>query len=374
MIGEAVQTLREQWDWPPEWESFPDRHTGARITRLTNASCINHPLYYLTNSFTRDSRSLVFASDRAGKTDLYRVSLVDGSIRRLTNLEGLQPFSGNLVDDDVYFSTDGQLHRLNLEDGDDRVIAERTGCGFGEVTVSCDRQWAATLITKNGSAGILLSTTDGSQSYVILDGVRALYHPQFHPTDPERLIYSADLPDPRMWTVRRDGSDDRCIYRNGPEEWFVHETFLGKTEEIIFSHWHDGLYSVKLDGGEVRPIASLSAWHVASNPDGTQIICDTHLPDVGLCLVNPKTGEYRTLCKPGASNQGTQWHERTPLPAEGDAPGWATMVEQESGETAYGPQWTHPHPSFSPDGQRVAYTSDSTGRPQAYVAEVADCW
>ena len=93
---------------------------------------MNHPLYYLTNSFTRDSRALVFASDRAGKMDLYRVSLVDGAIRRLTDLEGLQPFSGNLVDDDVYFSTDGQLHRLNLEDGEDRVIAERRGCGFGD--------------------------------------------------------------------------------------------------------------------------------------------------------------------------------------------------------------------------------------------------
>ena len=371
-LDEAVHTPREQWDWPPEWESFRDEHTGARITRLTNASCINHPLYYLTNSFTRDSRALVFASDRAGKMDLYRVSLVDGAIRRLTDLEGLQPFSGNLVDDDAYFSTNGQLHRLNLEEGEDRIIAERRGCGIGEVTLSCDRQWAATLITKSGSAGILLSRTDGSRSYVILDGVRALYHPQFHPTDPERLIYSADLPDPRMWTVRRDGSNDRCIYRNQPEEWFVHETFLGKTEEMIFSHWHHGLCSVKLDQGELRTIATLSAWHLASNRDGTQIICDTHLPDTGLCLVNPKTGEYRTLCNPAASNQGTQWREPTSLPAEGEAPGWATMVEKESGETAYGPQWTHPHPSFSPDGRLVAYTSDTSGRPQAYVVEVAE--
>ena len=359
-----------QTDWPPEWETFRDERTGARITRLTNASCISHPLYYLTNSFTRDSRALVFASDRAGKMDLYRVSLVDGAIRRLTDLEGLQPFSGNLVDDEVYFSTDGRLHRLSLEDGEDRIIAERRGCGFGEVTVSSDRRWAATLITKERSAGILVTPTDGSASHVILDGVRALYHPQFHPTDPERLIYSADLPDPRMWTARRDGSDDRCIHRNRPEEWFVHETFLGETEKIIFSHWHHGLCCVKLGTGELRTIATFSAWHVASNPDGTQIICDTHLPDVGLCLVDPETGKCRCLCYPGASNQGTQWHEKVPLAAEGDAPGWATMVETETGETAYGPQWTHPHPSFSPDGRLVAYTSDESGWPQAYVVEV----
>ena len=46
------------------------------------------------------------------------------------------------------------------------------------------------------------------------------------------------------------------------------------------------------------------------------------------------------------------------------------MVEEESTETAYGPQWSHPHPSFSPDGQRVAFTSDMTGRPQVYVVDV----
>ena len=359
-----------QREWPPEWEIFRDERTAVQITRLTNASCISHPLYYLANSFTCDGRSLVFASDRAGKMELYRVSLVDGAIRRLTDLDGLQPFSGNLVDDEVYFTTDGQLHCLTLEDSEDRIIAERRGCGFGEVTVSSDRRWAAALITKQGSAGILVTRTDGSASQVILDGVRALYHPQFHPTDPERLIYSADLPDPRMWAVSRDGGDDHCIYRNRPEDWFVHETFLGETEEIIFSHWHRGLCSVELGGEELRTIATLSAWHVASNRNGTQIICDTHLPDVGLCLVDPRTGKHSRLCYTGASNQGTQWHEKVPLAAEGDAPGWATMVETETGETAYGPQWTHPHPSFSPDGRLVAYTSDATGWPQAYVVEV----
>lgn len=360
-----------QTEWPPEWETFRDERTGARVTRLTNAPCINHPLYYLTNSFTRDSRSLIFASDRAGKMDLYRVGLVDGTIQRLTDVDGLQPFSGNVIDDEVYFATDGQIHRLNLEDGSDRIIADHPGAGFGEVSVSCDRQWVASLITRNGSAGFLITRTDGSESHVILENARALYHPQFHPTDPEQLIYSADLPDPRMWAVRRDGRDDRCIYRNPPDAWFVHETFLGKTDKIIVSHWHHGLCMVGLNDAELRSLAELSAWHISSSRDGRLIVCDTHLPDVGICLVDPQSGQYRPLCYPQASNQGYQWRQPLPLKAEGDTPGWATMIETETGETAYGPQWSHPHPSFSPDGRLVSFTSDKTGRPQAYVAEVA---
>ncbi len=361
-----------QTEWPPEWETFQDDGTGAQVTRLTGAACMNHPLYYLANSFSPDNRSLVFASDRGGKVDLYRVDLQDGVIRRLTDLEGVQPFSGNVVDHDVYFTAESRIHRLSLEDGSDRVIAEQPGCGLGEVTVSCDRQWAAALVTKGASAGLLIARADGSGSSVILDGVRALYHPQFHPTDPDRLIYSADPPDPRLWTVRRDGSDDHCFYANAPDEWFVHEMFLGKTDEMIVVSWHQGLYRVGLYTGQISTIATFSTWHIASNSDGSRIVCDTHLPDIGLCLIDPQSGVHRPLCSPGASSKGTQWHEPLPLQADGDAPGWATMTEKVSAESAYGPQWTHPHPSFSPDDRLVSYTSDATGWPQAYVVEIPD--
>jgi len=39
-------------------------------------------------------------------------------------------------------------------------------------------------------------------------------------------------------------------------------------------------------------------------------------------------------------------------------------------DSVYGPQWTHPHPSFSADEQRITFASDRTGSTQVYVAEV----
>ena len=39
-------------------------------------------------------------------------------------------------------------------------------------------------------------------------------------------------------------------------------------------------------------------------------------------------------------------------------------------DTVYGPQWTHPHPSFSPDETAVVYTSDVSGHSQVYVAVI----
>jgi oligogalacturonide lyase len=48
------------------------------------------------------------------------------------------------------------------------------------------------------------------------------------------------------------------------------------------------------------------------------------------------------------------------------------MVEEGGEETTYGPQTSHPHPSFSPDGRWVAFTSDGTGYAQAFVVEVPE--
>jgi hypothetical protein len=341
------------------------------VIRLTSAPGINHPLYYLTNSFTADERSIVFASDRAGKMDLYRVGLDDGGIHRLTDVDGLQPFSGNVVGDLVYFCTTGQIHRVGVHDPTDRVLVDRPGCEFGEITVSGDRQWLASLITRGPTAALLVARTNGSETRVILEGAHALYHPQFHPRDPTRLIYSADPPDPRIWTVRTDGSGDRPAYANRLDEWFVHETFLGQDGRLIVVHWHHGICTVGLDNGKLERLTDLSAWHIAARRDGTGIVCDTHLPDIGLCLIDPGTGAHRPLCQSRASSKGWQWHQPVPLSAAGGAPGWATMVEEAAGETAYGPQYTHPHPSFSPSGRWVSFTSDMTGSPQVYVVEAA---
>lgn len=355
----------------PERTEYRDEKTGARVIQLTNAPCINHPLYYLANSFSPDASELVFASNRKGRYDLYVVEIGSGNIRQLTDVDGIYPFSGNVVGEDVFFTTDrGTVYRTVLSGGT-TSLASRPGCGLGEVTINATGELGCCLISENGKAGLLVFRTDGSDARVILDGVRALYHPQFHPIDPERLIYSADPPDPRLWTVRIDGTDDRCFYANRPDEWFVHETFLGPTDCVIVVSWHRGLYEVHPEAGQIRTIREFSTWHISADPDGNRIVCDTHFPDIGLCIVDPDTGEYEPLCYPNATNQGFQWAEPTPLVADGEAPGWATMTEAVSAESAYGPQWSHPHPAFSPDGKWVSFTSDRAGHPQVYVVEVS---
>ncbi|MFA0757324.1 MAG: hypothetical protein YPKNTGVA_002857, partial [Candidatus Fervidibacter sp.] len=41
-------------------------------------------------------------------------------------------------------------------------------------------------------------------------------------------------------------------------------------------------------------------------------------------------------------------------------------------DTVYGPQWTHPHPSWSADERWVIYDSDVSGTTQVYAVRLAE--
>ena len=88
------------------------------------------------------------------------------------------------------------------------------------------------------------------------------------------------------------------------------------------------------------------------------------------------TGARRLICLSEASSQGTQWRKSRYALAEdfaaaaGASAGRALSWMEMPTDSVYGPQWTHPHPSFSPDEKLVAFASDRTGWTQVYVVEV----
>ena len=61
---------------------------------------------------------------------------------------------------------------------------------------------------------------------------QTIIHPQFHPKHPDLIAYSGD-PAPRMWTIKRDGTENCSLYQHDNNEFLVHETFLGALDELI---------------------------------------------------------------------------------------------------------------------------------------------
>ncbi len=172
-----------------------------------------------------------------------------------------------------------------------------------------------------------------------------------------------------------------CLLEHDNDEFVVHETFLGKGTsrqgvDLVFTVWPKALKRLNWETRETSTIAEFNAWHITPNRAGTQILCDTNHPDEGIFLVNVATGERRCVCLSEASNQGSQWKKSRYALAEdfaaarsaakSEALSWMEVAT----DTVYGPQWTHPHPSFSADERMVAFASDRAGHPQVYVAEI----
>jgi hypothetical protein len=353
-----------------------DKETGAVVRRITNHPAISHPGYFLTSSFTPDQSTLLFTSYRTGEAQLFEAGYPGGPIRQLTDGPAIHPFSAILGAGEVFFVRGGQVWALDRESLAERKVAEYDG-QLGECSLSCDGDWFVAACKRPDSWGLAVGRTDGKLRDFI-SFPRTIIHPQFCPVDPDWIEFAAD-PAPRMHRSGRDGSGLECLYEHGNDEFVVHETFLGESRNLVFSVWPNALKAMDWETREIRTIAEFNAWHITPNRSGTKILCDTVHPDRGLQLVDVATGARETLCYPQASSQGTQWKTSRYAVAADWAAARASVEKQKAlswmemaTDSVYGPQWTHPHPSFSPDEKLVVFASDRSGSTQVYVCEIPE--
>lgn len=364
---------------PSELQEFEDSKTGAHIYQLTNDNTINHNLYFLTPSFTPDQSHLIFTSYRSGKANFFKLEFPNGDIVQLTNGEEVHGYSGVIAKDgtELFYTEGNSIKAIHLDTFEERVLAEFAEGSLGECSVSADEKFIVTAMKRDDKSHITVTATDGSGGKIIYTSPeQTIIHPQFHPKHADMIAYSGD-PAPRMWTIKRDGTENRSLYQHDNNEFLVHETFLGSQDELIVTHWPYSLRRISLETLEMQTISDFNAWHIASNRAGTKVLCDTVHPDIGLRLVDVETGEHVPICYPQSSSSGSQWKKDRYAVAEdwaaaqqaGDREKSLSWMEMKV-DTVYGPQWTHPHPSFSPDETAVVYTSDVSGHSQVYVAVI----
>ena len=361
--------------WPAEHSVSRDADTGAIVHQVTDHPSINHPAYFLNTTFSPRQDALIFTSYRTGDAQLFEAGFPDGEIRQLTDGAAIHPFSPTIgPSGEVVFVRKGAVWSLDRETLDQRLIANFGG-QLGECSLSRSGEWFTAACRRDEGWGVAVGRIDGSE-LGFHAFPRTIIHPQFCPTDQEWIEFAGD-PAPRMHRVRLDGSSLECLYDHGNDEFVVHETFLGDRADLVFTVWPKALKRMNWESREISTIAEFNAWHITPNKAGTKILCDTVHPDIGLQLVDVATGKRQTVCHPGASCQGTQWRTSRYAVAEDWAAARAAAEKESSlswmemaSDSVYGPQWTHPHPSFSPDETLAAFASDRSGRPQVYVVEL----
>ena len=340
------------------------------MRQVTNAPAIHQHPYYYTSAYDDAMRRLVFTSTRTGTPQIFVEDHASSELIQLTDRDDLP--SGSLFPSHdgkyIYFSAGAAAWRIHTETYvEERLLSAEEVAGHlgesielsgGATGLSHDDAWLAVAFGAGNSRALAIIDTDSGKWEVILRG--PIGHCQFCPDDPTVLWYGKSLQD-RLWAVNRDGSNNRRLYQRDRDEWVTHEAWLKGTREVVFAHWPNGLRAVHVDTLAVRPITSFNAWHASSNRTGALMVSDTAFPDIGLQIFDPRDGigEPTTLCYPEASCLGDHW--KGPFPYnDGPIP-------------IYAPGHTHPHPSFSPNGRYVVFTSDRNSpvkESQVYEVEL----
>jgi hypothetical protein len=353
---------------PPEGATFRDPATGVRVHQLTAHPSINHLSYFLQSSFTPNEDSVVFTSYRTGNAQLFEAALPGGELRQLTAGRPIHPYSPTLSPDGarVYFVRGGGIWELDRATLDERLVVEYPGAQLGECTLGGGGRWLTAAYKEGATQGLVAGCVNGT-GWRVITFHKTVIHPQFHPLEPEWIEFAGD-PAPRMYRVRRDGSGMECLLANEFREWFTHETFLGVTGDLIFVHWPRCLYRLDWTTRAVSPVTSFPVWHVSPNRAGTHVLCDTNHPDEGIFEIDVARGTRRLVCLSESSNGGSQWSQPAPADWKVDAKSTLSWLEVPT-DSIYGPQWTHPHPCYSPSERLVSFTSDRSGTAQVYFAE-----
>jgi oligogalacturonide lyase len=175
----------------------------------------------------------------------------------------------------------------------------------------------------------------------VIDTEFTMGHVQVNPWVSGEIVYcnetGGDAPQ-RMWTTLADGSHNRPLYVENPDDWITHEAVITKDEVVFNMIGHQprlrlhasGIAIINLRNDQMRVYAQVDDqppggrgtggfWHSNGSADGRWLVGDTFAGNVW--LIDRRNGAMTLL---------TTDHKMRP---------------------------DHTHPTFSPDGKRILIQS-----------------
>jgi oligogalacturonide lyase len=382
--------------YAPERREYQDPLTGRKVWQLTDSSGEDYHLYFYNPSVTPDGKYLVFYSERTGVSNLFRLDLQDGVIVQLTDAQPVRaeywPFTaavkgvgsclaaiGNHGDEVFYFEgtdlfaveieslkrrqllclpadrrpsmlhADASGETLVFGTWDEDLFVERSRRAYAGETFPDESFFQGTTSTI-----MRLNAVTGQAEEVLRKEKFWINHVHVNPLNRDLILfcheYSA-LPD-RMWLL--DIANQRCepISGQGVDEWYQHEFWSADGERICF--------------------------HGGSTRDATQGFCGWCSPD----------GTNYTKAYHSTSGRAYAHYNLHPdrygqtMVTDGEArPGCISRVKLVDGKQIFevlcrhdsytfgDDQRCHPHPSFTPGGRQVIFTSNRTGTSNIYLTD-----
>ena len=349
-----------------------DPRTGIKVIQITSYPTPSAHFLYDWPSITRDNSRLLLWSQRAAVRnapwDLFRCDVDGLNLFQITERGDVMEVGGYYGRPAACMSLDGTtvwgvwgsvLCRVDVETGDleelmslEDVFDE--GCVPGRMLISSSGERLFIAMSGTRSYPVRVDLTKGIADAMDINGTffacvhdepriviqqgQIVWGTEQNEKGDRKVINAGDQLS--LWSMDEDGSDRRYIC----PQMFAHATVLGGGGKLTIQGPglppHRCIW-LATEGEEPRKLCQGPYfWHSGSSYDGQWIVSDTNWPDEGLQYIHVPTGNFRTLCHPGAS------------------------------EDHY--EFGHPHPHISQDGRVVVFRSDRSGMSQIYVARVTD--
>jgi oligogalacturonide lyase len=356
---------------------FHDPRTGREVWKMT--SWDEHhcaATYMYLRAFSGDERYLIFASDRGGRFELYRLEIESGETVQVTEHKAQDMDDKSLLRCNVHpngkevFYPDGAgFFASDIETLEKREVARMTddswsGIHGGPTFAGNGRYVLCIYSTRDGLCGIAWADVLGGRFedlYRWPHKGESFSHVQAAYTD-EPIISFVPAPDrqndPKETRERRARSWKFDAATGKAEPFLVmppghratHEYWGPKGNARLYFHrktvptWTPtSIASIAIDGTDyIEHYASddRRLGHSFVSPDCRRIVSDVQdAKGNELILIELPSGKSEVLCWPDS-----------------------TLADGTTG---------HVHPSFSPSGSKVIYTSDKSGKAAVFLVPLA---
>lgn len=380
--------------YAPEWRAYEDPLTGQEVRQLTDSRAEDYHLYFYNPSITPDGKYLIFFSERTGVNNLFRLDLQNGTITQLTDAQPVRaeywPFTvavkgagsclaalGNHGREVFYFEGN-DLFAVEIESlrrrqllclPADRRPSMLQANASGETLVFAtwdedlfmersQRAYAGetfpdeTFFQETTSTIVLLDASTGQAEEVLRKEEFWINHVHLHPQHSDLILFCHEyspLPD-RMWIL--DLANQRCepIPGQGQDEWYEHEFWSADGTRVCFH-----------GGSRVDPTQGFCGW---CSPDGKDYSKAYHSTSGRAYAHYNLHPDGRTMVTDGEARPGCI--SRVDLI---DGKQVFEVLCRHDSYTFGDDQRCHPHPSFTPDGRQVVFTSNRTGSSNIYITE-----
>lgn len=360
-----------------------DPHSGSRLLQLTSGTSIDRNIYCEVSYMDAGSRYIMFTRSHspAGPHELWRADLQRGWSQPV--LEGAEELRGAAVSSDQRWfcialrraqrpTTIARVEIATLRREMVVLKGAPTVRSLGSLAADgrtyiygCALDWDR----QRGAArfGIVRADLEGRTWAVIHEDPEICNpHPQIEPGRAEhyliqhnrgcqfdeqgRVTVLTSGPGATLYVIDREGRK-RELPVGRPHTPGVqgHQCWIGDTGEVLLTisvpnDWarrHGSLLGVRPGDQRARVVAAGHSFcHPNASRDGRFFVSDTREDGHPIVVGSVRSGRSRVLCISGASIGR--------------------------------PQYTHPHPYFSPDRRWVIFNSDRDGIPRPYAASVPD--